>query len=84
VEDLVEELCSAYRVRRLVFESWQGAASTQSLQKRLNGVSVSEQFPHRRERHASGGLYSLIANRRLVVFPRAELRRELLGWSLSR
>jgi len=80
VEDLVVELVEAYRVRRVVFESWQGASSVQRLRKRLEGVSVEEQFPTAESMaKAWGGLYSLITGARLCVFPHAELRREMLA-----
>ncbi len=80
VEDLVVEMCEAYRVRRVVFESWQGASSVQRLRKRLEGVSVEEEFPTAESMaKAWGGLYSLISGVRLSVFPHADLRRELLA-----
>jgi hypothetical protein len=41
------ELVETYRVRRVVFESWQGASSVQRLRRRLQGVSVEEFFSDR-------------------------------------
>ncbi len=80
VEDLVAELTERLGVVRWTFETWQGAGSVQRLRRRLPGVAVEERFPTAdSQAQLFGGLYSLFADRRLVLFPHAELRRETLN-----
>jgi hypothetical protein len=80
VEDLVAQLTVRFGVTRWTFESWQAASSVQRLRKRLQGVAVEESHPTAESQsQLFANLYGLFSDRRLVLFPHEQLRREALG-----
>lgn len=80
LEELASSLTEAFKVREWVFEAPQAVASSQRLQNRLYGVKVTARYPTvDTQARLFGGLYSLFANRRLVLFEHEQLRREALN-----
>jgi hypothetical protein len=84
VEDLVAQLTVRLGVTRWTFESWQAASSVQRLRKRLQGVTVEESHPTAESQsQLFANLYSLFSDRRLVLFPHEQLRREALNLTIT-
>ena len=80
VEEVVTDLTKRYGVKHWVFESPQAVASVQRLQARLRGVEVEARYPTAETQgKLFGGLYQLFADRRLVLYPHDQLRKEALA-----
>jgi hypothetical protein len=80
VEELVLELSQRFYVSRWIFEAPQAVGSVQRLQQRLGVHRVVSRYPTvDTQAKLFGGLYQLFANRRLVLFPHEQLRREALN-----
>jgi hypothetical protein len=80
LEDLVEELTQRFNVRHWVFEAPQAVATVQRLQHRLQGVCVEVRFPTAQTMaQLFGTLYQLFNDRRLVLYPHEQLRKEALN-----
>jgi hypothetical protein len=80
LEQLVQELTATFGVGSWCFEAPQAVASVQRLQRLLPGVTVEARYPTvETQARLFGGLYRLFADRRLVVFPHDQLRREALN-----
>jgi hypothetical protein len=79
LEDLVTDLTRRFAVKYWVFESPQAVASVQRLAARLP-VQVVARYPtSETQARLWGGLYQLFANKRLVLFPHEQLRKESLS-----
>ncbi len=80
LEDLVAELTQKFSVRTWRLEAPQAVASQQRLQRRLCGVHVEVRYPTAQtQANLFGTLYSLFNEKRLVLFPHDQLRREALN-----
>jgi hypothetical protein len=80
VENLVADLTQAYKVRHWIFEAPQAVASVQRLQSRLPMAKVDARYPTSvTQADLFGTLYRLFAERKLILFPHAQLRRETLN-----
>lgn len=80
LEDLVEQLTERFKVRSWTFEAPQAVASVQRLQKRIPHARVEARYPTAEtQARLFGGLYQLLSNRRLALFPHEQLRREALN-----
>ncbi len=80
LEDLIADLTTRYAVRHWVFESPQAVASVQRLQTRLGGVHIEVRWPTAQSQaQLFGTLYALFNERRLVLYPHDQLRREALN-----
>jgi hypothetical protein len=79
LEELVTELTRTLNVRRWVFESPQAVASVQRLAAKLP-AQVEARWPTvETQARIWGGLYQRFANRRITLYPHAQLRREALN-----
>jgi Phage Terminase len=79
LEQLVTGLTDRFGVREWLFEAPQAVASVQRLQKRLS-ANVEARYPTAdTQARLFGTLYQLFANRRLVLFPHEQLRKEALS-----
>jgi hypothetical protein len=80
LEDLVAELTQRFNLSHWMFEAPQAVASVQRLQRRLGGVRIEVRYPTQQtQAELFGGLYALFNERRLVLFPHDQLRRETLN-----
>jgi hypothetical protein len=80
VEDVVLELSQRFHIARWIFEAPQAVGSVQRLQQRLGSHRVVSRYPTMdTQAKLFGNLYQLFANRRLVLFPHEQLRREALN-----
>ena len=79
LEDLVTDLTRRFAVKRWIFESPQAVASVQRLAARLP-VEVEARYPTSdTQARLWGHLYQLFANKRLVLFPHEQLKKEALS-----
>lgn len=79
LEQVVAGLTDRFGVREWLFEAPQAVASVQRLQKRLS-ANVEARYPTAdTQARLFGTLYQLFANRRLVLFPHEQLRKEALS-----
>jgi hypothetical protein len=80
IEDVVLDLSQRFHISRWIFEAPQAVGSVQRLQQRLGAHRVVSRYPTAEtQARLFGGLYQLFANRRLVVFPHEQLKREALN-----
>jgi hypothetical protein len=80
LEDLAVDLTQRFNVRSWMFEAPQAVATSQRLQRRLPGVGVQVRYPTGASMaQLFGTLYQLFNERRLVLFPHDQLRREALN-----
>lgn len=80
LEDLVTELTQRFNIRQWRFEAPQAVATVQRLQRRLTGVQVDVRYPtSQTQAQLFGGLYALLNERRLVLYPHDQLRKEALN-----